>query len=620
MKSTGRDSNEEIIGTITFKQKVAQRKPSGQVIWMNVENKSPIRNRDTIRTSDYSEAIIALNDGVTVSLDEKSMIVLVSDTNGTSLDFAYGKIQAGANSSNQKFQIRSGDQTIVADGSVHLKKETPPTSNVNESKPGGPGEEPGALQIQIGSGKAELKTGDDPSLSLKEGELVLTRWGEEPLRSKVPIPKSPGTFENFFTSDRSLNIRLEWDYPNLGEKNIGQYKLIVSKFANLQSPSFAQNLSGQTNTNVKLEPGLYYWGFQSLSTPGLVSEIRKFRLERAPLPKFTSPEADTMVTLSGKTGFMVRFAWTKSKWNTYKLEIKKAEAMQDWEKSEPFLKENLNINSIQKLLPLGRFLFRVETLSPSGDTIGFSDVKTLIIREADTKNWQSFLSPIYPANVSGPNSLPKFSKSPSQKISWRPIPGIDSYRWKIQKNTGEIWEGKTNSSSFPLPPDLQDGNYEWSVVPEFANQETGENYRSEPKPFQIETTRESQQTVVADKTGTEALIPPSPIYPGSKTILDMSQKEEIQFIWQGSSKFSKYRIELSRAGKVPEPIFRDETTNLFYKFKNLTLLDEGKFLWRVSGLAENQEEIIGEWNEFEIMIQRKPAKLKFISPETYYVE
>ncbi|MBP9165265.1 MAG: iron dicitrate transport regulator FecR, partial [Leptospiraceae bacterium] len=44
--------NNPLIGEVTFKEKTVHRKLDSSVVWDQVENKSPVANKDTIRTLD----------------------------------------------------------------------------------------------------------------------------------------------------------------------------------------------------------------------------------------------------------------------------------------------------------------------------------------------------------------------------------------------------------------------------------------------------------------------------------------------------------------------------------------------------------------------------------------
>jgi hypothetical protein len=94
------------IGTITFKKKVAERKYTQQVIWEKVENNTPVYNFDSIRTEAGSLAVINLNDGTAIELEEETMVVLQQSQEGLDIDFEQGAISASTSNSN--LNIKSG--------------------------------------------------------------------------------------------------------------------------------------------------------------------------------------------------------------------------------------------------------------------------------------------------------------------------------------------------------------------------------------------------------------------------------------------------------------------------------------------------------------------------------
>src|SRR5512136_1843120 len=65
---------ERVVGSITYKKRVAQRKFAEQVVWEDIERKEPVYNHDSIRTAEGSETAIRLVDGTEIMVNENSMI------------------------------------------------------------------------------------------------------------------------------------------------------------------------------------------------------------------------------------------------------------------------------------------------------------------------------------------------------------------------------------------------------------------------------------------------------------------------------------------------------------------------------------------------------------------
>ncbi|MCR5612206.1 hypothetical protein [Treponema sp.] len=79
--------NETQIAVIHFKRKLAQRKFSDSVIWDRLQQNSPLYTEDIIRTDTDAAAILSFENGVVVDLDEKTMIQIFTEKDGT-LKFA----------------------------------------------------------------------------------------------------------------------------------------------------------------------------------------------------------------------------------------------------------------------------------------------------------------------------------------------------------------------------------------------------------------------------------------------------------------------------------------------------------------------------------------------------
>ena len=77
LNHTARRTDKDNIATITFKNKIAQRKFEDRVVWERLAQSSPLYNGDLVRTSDLSEAVITFNDGSVLDLYEKQLIYLL---------------------------------------------------------------------------------------------------------------------------------------------------------------------------------------------------------------------------------------------------------------------------------------------------------------------------------------------------------------------------------------------------------------------------------------------------------------------------------------------------------------------------------------------------------------
>ncbi len=83
----------ESIGTVSFKINSIQRKFDTAVVWQAIQSESPLRDKDTIKTYPEADAIIKLNDGTEIQVDENTMIYLDYSGKSPNINFEGGSIQ-----------------------------------------------------------------------------------------------------------------------------------------------------------------------------------------------------------------------------------------------------------------------------------------------------------------------------------------------------------------------------------------------------------------------------------------------------------------------------------------------------------------------------------------------
>ena len=98
-------SDKEKIATIYFKQKVAQRQFNDSVVWERLSQNSPLYDKDTIYTSDFSQAIVKFNDGTQLELNENTMLKLSYSEKGVEINISGGEIQIDASKSKSEKEL-----------------------------------------------------------------------------------------------------------------------------------------------------------------------------------------------------------------------------------------------------------------------------------------------------------------------------------------------------------------------------------------------------------------------------------------------------------------------------------------------------------------------------------
>ncbi|MEQ9366164.1 MAG: FecR domain-containing protein, partial [Leptospirales bacterium] len=297
--------NREAIGYITYKNNRVQRKFEDQVVWSNLENNSALTNRDTIRSEKLSDAVIHLNDGTIIKIDENSMFFLDLSGAKPKLSFHTGAVQIQQGEDGQtELVIQTGDRTInVASGS-DLKIESTNDEELNLIM------EKGNASIQTKSGthaigadqKARLS---DEGVTVREVKLKLVQPANQ---SVVPVQGASNG-----------KIPLRWE---LREKFTGlKYEVSRSReFKQVEKSGAA----GGSGAEISMPPGNYYWrlrGKNQSSGKTEVSEVRKLSVVPDAPVRLTAPVKDARLSYVIDPP-LVAFAWTRNALaNQYVLEI-----------------------------------------------------------------------------------------------------------------------------------------------------------------------------------------------------------------------------------------------------------------------------------------------------------
>ena len=107
--------NEEPIGFITFKNRIAQRRFGDRTAWDSLKNNSPIYNSDIIHTADLSEATITFENGDKIELAENSLVQIYAGSNGTRIELAGGNINLQAAHGGKALTVVAGGNKVKVD-------------------------------------------------------------------------------------------------------------------------------------------------------------------------------------------------------------------------------------------------------------------------------------------------------------------------------------------------------------------------------------------------------------------------------------------------------------------------------------------------------------------------
>ncbi|WP_061222692.1 FecR family protein [Leptospira weilii] len=123
----GYQGSQEVIGTILYKSNTVKRKYDSEVVWKEIKIGNSLQNRDTILTSENSQAKIRLLDGSEITIAENSMIFIDYLDNRANLEISEGGLQITRKSNSKEntssLGIRSGDGVLkLVEGVVNVEK------------------------------------------------------------------------------------------------------------------------------------------------------------------------------------------------------------------------------------------------------------------------------------------------------------------------------------------------------------------------------------------------------------------------------------------------------------------------------------------------------------------
>ncbi|MBI3394262.1 MAG: hypothetical protein HY042_00330, partial [Spirochaetia bacterium] len=248
----------KIVGKLTYRYRIAQRKSSASVLWEDADPGDAVYGNDSVRTDDQSEAIVDVASTAVIELDPQSMIVVNVERGTPSIRLMQGGI-AVMPTDGQRVVVNTDEGTVRSDGRLRLWR--------NEAGLQLDAERPVRVEGRDGAKDAApgAYTLRDKNMvpAVKSLELISPR---DNARTFIPDAEAAVKFE--WKSDGPVFMEIAWDRDFRG---------IVTR-----------RPSSLGVANQMLAEGIYYW---RVERNGSRSEVRKFRLVRNPPVALLSPGA-----------------------------------------------------------------------------------------------------------------------------------------------------------------------------------------------------------------------------------------------------------------------------------------------------------------------------------------
>jgi len=680
MGATGNDN--VVVGTLTFKNQTIERKYDADVIWEKIESGLTIRNKDTIRSGDFSDAVLTLIDKTKININENSMIYVDVNENNVNLDFAYGSMSLskksdGSTVSDLNLKIKSGDNI------VEIKDKDSDISLAKKGK-----EE---LSFQVNKGTAKLFNGDKEK-EIKENETA-TLNGSEISVSEINLNlQSPA--DASFIAEKSETIPVNFSWTSRNANNLQLELAYDSRFQRIYKIYNVDNDSYTTS----LAPGNYYWRISSekektkKKSEREYSQFRRLSVYSVFPPSLLTPEKNQVFSFAN-TPPIVHFSWKRSEIvRNYKLEISKNSSFTEIVKSTFSSQSFANVDNLEA----GKYFARIIT-EPAREEFKpeTSEAISFVIERKSQLDAPNLISP------NGQElSVTLFAKS-GFLFQVKDSPELTNYQFQISSDpnfTKIITEESSTTNQVKIVRKLEVGTYYWRALGKTNDgrqtpySETGkfsirenqvvelltpknnseidikENpiffqwkrlpYKSKfileistaedfSKNLQSIKTEEYSASVKLPKEATyfwritslgeddsvysksaafsfqlEEVKELTPIYPLKNARVDMAHQNSLQFKWENNPKVENYLFELYRTKAGAKTLIaKSKTKNNSFVFKDLSKLDEGAFLWTLEESDENEAETGKKVSiPFTIYLSEKPGTPTIKTPKKMYVE
>lgn len=562
------------IGTITFKREVAQRKYQAQVVWEEVDQNFPVYNNDSIRTSELSEAVIHLNDGTDISVDENSMIMLSTLENAININFEHGSISANRSGISgtdiSAINIKSMDATVSVDkGNIQL------TQLENQE-----------LDLTVSDGQAKVKDAKGETVvKVNEKALISSDRQETKIVQLSFNLKTPSPNRYIVSDSTKTDVSFEWGVE-------GKFRNITWELSSdraFAKPLRSIRVTGDNRVTYGIEEGVWFWRISAVNQEtgkNEYSDTAKFNVLYKKPPKIISPLAEEIITHSAAFN-AVSFKWLDPD-NTadYTLEIS---ADKDFTTILSSVKTTLNNIAVDNINP-GRYFCRIKSaLNIGGEVfVKNSSAVSFVVEKAREITPVRLLSP-----PKGSKIDQDLLKSKGLVLTWGSDPVFTSYDLEIARNadfTDIISKEKRTVNFFEMTGTPDEGTYYWRVQGNISG--------TENVPF--------SESSIFSVTVKEVLSLVSPSNDEEIKIPSDRKDNMVRFIWKKVSTAGTFRIQL--AGN---PEF---TKARILNFKNenegqISIPESGEYYWRVT-LTDNKgnELMKSETGRFTAVVE-KPAEI-----------
>ncbi len=572
LNSTARRTDKQEIATITFKNRIAQRKFDDRVVWERIDKSTPLYNGDLVRTADLAEAVITFNDGSQVDIYENTMIqVYYSDYEGVQISVGNGNLQLES-SDTGKVELKLSDGSKVnAGGGASIAAKTSASSS---------GPASGNKTVEVKSGSATVTASSGATEAVAAGQSVSVKESGEISKKPVTVTSIPAELKVLnIEGKESGPVKLEWNKSSTNEPVVLQtsYKKDYSVIAE------EKVLTTENDSLISLSEGTVYWRIFPENKPEEASEGKISVDSTKPLSLIT-PANEAVLQYRNRSP-EVNFRWNGNKYaNNYMLKVSSSPDMQNPIVSKIVENQYTTIDNLGN----GDWWWQVtpyyELSSLGYADAGASAVYRFTVEKQNGINPPSLTVPLQNAEIRYKDSLNvNFSWKSDIKANYQLLVAKDSDFSDIVaiRHTA----GQRESINFDLPNE-DNLQYYWKVI---RNSDDSEDLNPE--------------SLVRSFTVSRYVSTPAKLlYPPEEFTTESSKLPALRFMWKPSDQAINKETIVQVSSSPDFKNSQIEKTVTGTTLENLNL-DSGSYYWRIG--TQTQEGNIEYTEPHHITVQKE---------------
>ncbi|GHV35908.1 hypothetical protein AGMMS49546_00200 [Spirochaetia bacterium] len=546
--------NDIPVGTVTWKEKAAQRRFVDRVLWDRLQKHSPVYNGDLIRTAEYSGATVTFSAGEIIDLADNTLVRISRNDAVPRIDLTQGAVSVNTAAGNGAGIILSSGNTNVTITAGAVVNAGAADSNGNLTLL----VSEGSATVSGAAGTWEAEAGTAFSLD-SEGTA-----GTEPLAA-VSSPRPDARYLN--PARGPLAIPFAWNRMNYGENDRTRIEIAADRA--FTRPAF-DRIIAEDSITVSLESGTWWWKVYPDSASPANAITGKLTIVNAPAPALITP-AEAYLYRYRTRQSAVRFQWTETGDAVSYL----LEAADNPDFRNPALRTQVQGTSLiySKLNP-GHWYWRVRPVF-SGDYEG--NTAAAMVSYFDIEQADVLTAPVLSLPLNG-GRVNTIAGAQDIYFSWKFEEEADTYTIQISPNrdlSNPVISETVFDNFYAYRPSkavLEPGQYYWTVYQ--TDLEGNNSPIAAAYGFSSVQNEETQRT----------------IFPPDNYTIAENLLSETRFTWK-SPLPNKMRFQVSASQDFSSPVINEPATGDSIAGKRLPL---GTWYWRIVAAGDDGALIPGQ--------------------------